>query len=107
VLGNALQTLGARESGTARLEEAVGAYRAALLEWTNERVPLYWAGAQMNLGQVLTVIAERLGDQDRMAEALACAHDAMAVFREGGASHYLAMAERILAKAEAALAKMP
>jgi len=28
-LGNALQTLGERESGTARLEEAVAAYRAA------------------------------------------------------------------------------
>ena len=31
-LGNALQTLGERESGTARLEEAVAAYRAALEE---------------------------------------------------------------------------
>jgi hypothetical protein len=32
LLGNALWTLGARESGTARLEEAVAAYRAALEE---------------------------------------------------------------------------
>ena len=31
-LGNALETLGERESGTARLEEAVAAYRAALKE---------------------------------------------------------------------------
>jgi hypothetical protein len=31
-LGNALETLGERESGTARLEEAVAAYRAALEE---------------------------------------------------------------------------
>ena len=31
-LGNALSTLGERESGTARLEEAVAAYRAALKE---------------------------------------------------------------------------
>ena len=31
-LGTALQTLGERESGTARLEEAVAAYRAALKE---------------------------------------------------------------------------
>ena len=42
-LGAALWTLGARESGTARLEEAVGAYRAALEEYTRERVPLDWA----------------------------------------------------------------
>ena len=32
--------LGERESGTARLEEAVAAYRDALKEWTRERVPL-------------------------------------------------------------------
>jgi hypothetical protein len=35
-----LLTLGERESGTARLEEAVAAYRAALEEGTRERVPL-------------------------------------------------------------------
>ena len=38
------ETLGERESGTARLEEAVAAYRAALEEQTRERVPLDWAG---------------------------------------------------------------
>ena len=37
------RTLGERESGTARLEEAVAAYRAALEERTRERVPLDWA----------------------------------------------------------------
>src|SRR5262249_14239273 len=35
--------LGGRESGTARLEEAVAAYRAALEERTRERAPLQWA----------------------------------------------------------------
>ena len=49
-LGNALLTLGERESGTARLEEAVVAYRAALEEKTRERVPLDWAMTQNNLG---------------------------------------------------------
>ena len=39
-LGNALSTLGARESGTTRLEEAVVAYRAALGERMRDRVPL-------------------------------------------------------------------
>ena len=42
-LGNALSRLGARESGTARLEEAVAAYRAALEEWTREATP-HWHG---------------------------------------------------------------
>ena len=49
-LGTALLRLGERESGTARLEEAVAAYRAALEERTRDRVPLDWARTQMNLG---------------------------------------------------------
>ena len=53
LLGDALWTLGERESGTARLEEAVAAYRAALEEWTRERVPLDWATTQNNLGTAL------------------------------------------------------
>ena len=52
-LGTALQALGERESGTARLEEAVAAYRAALEERTRERVPLDWAKTQINLGNAL------------------------------------------------------
>ena len=35
--GLALQSLGERESGTARLDEAIGAYREALKEYTRER----------------------------------------------------------------------
>jgi tetratricopeptide (TPR) repeat protein len=58
-LGNALWTLGARESGTARLEEAVAAYRAALQEWTRDRVPLQWAATQNNLGIALWTLGER------------------------------------------------
>ena len=53
-LGDALWALGERESGTARLEEAVGAYRAALEERTRERVPLDWAVTQNNLGNALS-----------------------------------------------------
>ena len=56
-LGNALRTLGERESGTARLEEAVAAYRAALEECTRERVPLDWATTQNNLGNALATSA--------------------------------------------------
>ena len=55
-LGNALWTLGERESGTARLEEAVAAYRAALEESTRARVPLEWARTQMNLGIALQTL---------------------------------------------------
>ena len=70
-LGNALWTLGERESGTARLEEAVAAYRAALKERTRERVPLDWATTQNNLGNALRTLGERESGTARLEEAVA------------------------------------
>ena len=70
-LGNALQTLGARESGTARLQEAVVAYRAALEEHTRDRAPLDWAGTQNNLGTALQTLGERESGTARLQEAVA------------------------------------
>ena len=52
-LGSALAVLGKRESGTARLEQAVAAFTEALKERTRERVPLDWAATQNNLGNAL------------------------------------------------------
>ena len=70
-LGNALRALGERESGTARLEEAVAAYRAALEERTRERVPLDWAATQNNLGDALRALGERESGTARLEEAVA------------------------------------
>jgi tetratricopeptide (TPR) repeat protein/pimeloyl-ACP methyl ester carboxylesterase len=70
-LGTALSTLGERESGTARLEEAVAAYRAALLESTRERVPLAWAMTQNNLGNALWMLGGRESGTSRLEEAVA------------------------------------
>ena len=58
-LGVALFRLGERESGTARLTEAVAAYHAALEERTRDRVPLDWAATQNNLGLALATLGER------------------------------------------------
>ena len=69
-LGNALRSLGARESGTERLEEAVAAYRAALEERTRERVPLDWAGTQNNLGNALATLGARESGTERLEEAV-------------------------------------
>jgi hypothetical protein len=63
--------LGARESGTARLEEAVSAYRAALEERTRDRVPLDWAMTQMNLGNALWRLGENENGTARLEGALA------------------------------------
>jgi tetratricopeptide (TPR) repeat protein len=68
--GNALQTLGARESGTARLEQAVEAYRAALEEYSRDRVPLDWAATQNNLGNALRTLGERESGTARLEQAV-------------------------------------
>jgi tetratricopeptide (TPR) repeat protein len=74
-LGAALQTLGEREGGTERLEEAVRAYQAVLEEMTRERAPLEWASTQNNLGNVLQafveIFGERGGGTERLEEAVA------------------------------------
>jgi hypothetical protein len=69
-LGNALQSLGGRESGTARLLEAVAAYCAALEERTRERVPLQWAMTQMVLGNALLTLGERQSGTAKLEEAV-------------------------------------
>jgi tetratricopeptide (TPR) repeat protein len=76
-LGTALWTLGARESGTARLEEAVATYRDALQERTRERVPLDWAMTQNNLGNALSTLGERESGTARLEEAVAAYRDAL------------------------------
>ena len=58
-LGNALSIFGEGESSTARLEEAVAAYREALKEQTRDRTPFDWAKTQDNLGTALRILNER------------------------------------------------
>ncbi len=97
-LGSALASLGERESGTARLEEAVAAYRAALTERTRERVPLLWAGTQQNLAIVFRVLATRSIGDARVAylrDALAAVDGALEVYRAGNAAFYVERAERL------------
>jgi tetratricopeptide (TPR) repeat protein len=76
-LGNALAMLGERESGTARLIEAVEAYRSALREHTQERVPLDWAMTQDNLGSALARLGERESGTARLTEAVEAFQNAL------------------------------
>jgi tetratricopeptide (TPR) repeat protein len=69
-LGNVLQTLGQRESGTARLGDAVSAYRAALEELPRERFPIAWATTQNNLGAALLALGERESGTAQLEEAV-------------------------------------
>ena len=82
-----LRRLASGRAGTARLEEAVAAYRNALKEWT-ERVTLDWAATQNNLGNALTTLGERESGKARLEEAVDAYRDALAVFVSASADHY-------------------
>ncbi|MBO0734319.1 MAG: hypothetical protein J2P49_08400 [Methylocapsa sp.] len=82
-LGNALSSLGERESGTARLEEAVSAYRNALKEWTQERVALDAAMSTGNQGVAMMLLAERKNDPAMAGEALKQIEEAFQLTRTG------------------------
>jgi tetratricopeptide (TPR) repeat protein len=76
-LGFALLRLGERESGTARLEEAVVVLREALQEATRERAPLLWAMTQKNLGLAFIALGGREGGTARLKEAVAVLQEAL------------------------------
>jgi tetratricopeptide (TPR) repeat protein len=80
MFGAALQALGARESATARLTEAVAAYREALQERTRARVPLDWAMIQMNLGNSLKSLGERESGTEGLTEAVVAFREALQEF---------------------------
>ena len=60
-LGNALRTLGEREDGTERLEQAVAAYQGALEVFRKAGASHYVGIAEGNLARVLALLAERRG----------------------------------------------
>jgi hypothetical protein len=58
-LGTALSTLGERESGTARLEEAFAPYRAALEECTREATSHWHDIASQILATCVAIMEQR------------------------------------------------
>jgi hypothetical protein len=60
-----LGSLGERESGMARLEEAVTAYRDALKEWTRENAPHYHEMAQERLDRALKLLKQRTAKKQK------------------------------------------
>jgi hypothetical protein len=58
-ISTALLILSERGSGMARLEEAIAAYRDALMERTRDHVPLDWATSFGNQGVAMILLAER------------------------------------------------
>lgn len=64
-LGNALTTLGQRESGTAQLEEAVAAYDAALTVFVPARADYYTDTCRANRDRALAQLTESPFDAAR------------------------------------------
>ena len=79
-LGDALSTLGTREPGTDRLEQAAEAYGRALTVYTRQHAPLEWAKVQHALGLALRALADRETGTERLAQAVAAHHAALNVF---------------------------
>ena len=103
LLGNALFTLGERESGTSLLEDAVAAYRAALQERTRDRVPLDWATTQNNLGTALSTLGERESGTARLEEAVAAYRAALQEWKRDRVPLDWAMTQNNLGNALSAL----
>ena len=102
-LGNALGTLGERESGTERLEQAVEVYRGALEVYTRERVPLDWAATQNNLGTALQVLGKRESGTERLEEAVEVYRGALEVYTRESVPLVWAMTQNNLGNALAIL----
>jgi hypothetical protein len=101
-----LRALGERESGTARLEEAVIAFRETLQERTRARVPLQWAFTQMNLALVYRALFDKNGEPRHLDNALDSADGALEEFRKAKADFYIERAERQQEAILAAKAKL-
>jgi tetratricopeptide (TPR) repeat protein len=83
-LAHALLGLGRRERDTARMEEAVAAFRAALEVFTRELSNALWAGTQLDLAMALYMLGMRESETGCSEKAIAASHvkEAIAAFRE-------------------------
>ncbi|MBK8177233.1 MAG: hypothetical protein IPK66_18840 [Rhodospirillales bacterium] len=88
ILADALRTHGDQSGQNAPLQDAVDAYRAALQEWTRERVPLDWAMTQNNLGNALWTLGDRTRDRAKVGEARQAFNAAFEGFMQAGQEHY-------------------
>jgi tetratricopeptide (TPR) repeat protein len=69
--GSTLLTAANQRGSQVLLEEAIAAFRLALLQRTRERAPLAWSATQLNLGAALAGLALMNGNIDLLEEAIA------------------------------------
>jgi hypothetical protein len=93
-------------NGTAKLEEAVAAFREALQENTRARAPLDWAKSTGNQGVALMLLAEWRGSAKMAKLAFQQIEAAIRTSRDGGDAHSAAEFEARLPKARALVQKL-
>ena len=76
----------------------MSAYRAALEEYTRERVPLDWAATQNNLGNALRSLGERENSTERLEQAVDAYHAALDVLANEGLPRDRAVVQNNLAR---------
>jgi hypothetical protein len=69
--------LGAHETGTAHLEQAISAHREALKELTRERAPIQWIAVQMDIGIALEKFGERESGTAHLEQAISTYREAL------------------------------
>jgi hypothetical protein len=105
--GLATWNLGKQTGRNEWLVEAVGAYQAALEEYTRERVPLDWAATHASLGDALCSLGERESGTARLGEAVTVLQSAVVASESCGAEHLARVAQQSLAHAAASLNAKP
>ncbi len=98
--------LGERADETARLEEAVAAYREALRVFTRERVPLDWAKSPGNQGEAMMWPAERENDAGLAKNAPEQIETAYQNMQAAGHAPYAAYYQAQLTKAQALVQRL-
>ena len=83
-MANWAAALGPRESSAARLQQAVDAFRAALLEYTPDLMPLDWVRSQSYLGETLQLLGEREGRIEPLKEALDSLQGSLEAYQKAG-----------------------
>ena len=105
-LASTLLALGQREGGTARLEQAIAAARAALEQWTRDQTPRVWAFTEKELGDALAVLAQRQKSLPHTEEAIASMRNALEVYQQLGDNDRSSEAQTRLAELETQLAAL-
>ncbi|WP_371395631.1 hypothetical protein [Fretibacter rubidus] len=105
-LGNALAALGERESHPKKLNDAVTAFRMALTERTQKRVPLDWAASKNNLGAALQILGARAGDEAALNDAVTAFRLALTEYTQKRVPLQWAMTQNNLGNALRALGEL-